>query len=201
VRVVVATHLVIALALQANSPAIFDTAKQRYYEAVEDKRGALEESLELLAELHTRAPDDALVLAYYGSARLLEAAQAIAPWRKGKLAKEGLQMLDEAVNSSPEDLEIRFLRGISTFHLPGFFKRRPQSDADFSWLAARVTAAVAAGQFDRRLGAAALYHQGLALERANHRAGAEAAWREAARLGPATPAGMDARKKLAGAQP
>ena len=97
---------------------LFDAAKQRYYEAVDGARDALNVSRDALQKLHSKSPADSLVLAYLGSTRLLEAARALAPWRKGKLAKEGLRMLDEAVQESPENLEIRFLRGISTSHLP-----------------------------------------------------------------------------------
>ena len=177
---------------------ILETAKRRYYDAVEGQRGALEESRELLSEARSQSPADPLILAYSGSVLLLEAARTPAIWRKGKLAREGLQMLDQAVSDSPEDEEIPFLRAVSSFHLPRFFKRRDQSQADFTWLAPRVASAVASGRLDKRLGAAALYHYGVVLERSHDQAGAKAAWREAARLGPGTRAGDDARKELEG---
>jgi hypothetical protein len=173
-------------------------AKQRYYEAVEGRREALEESSAILAGLSSKRPSDPVVLAYSGSVRLLEAARALAPWKKGSLAKEGLRMLDAAVKMAPENLEVRFLRAMSSFHLPGFFKRREQSDSDFAWLAPQVEAGIASGRLDRRLGAAALYHHGLVLERSRDKQGAQAAWREAARLGTGTRAGGDAEKKLGG---
>jgi hypothetical protein len=182
----------------ADDVRLFENAKRRYYDAIEGKPGALGESRDLLTRLHSKNATDPLIMAYLGSARLLEAARALAPWRKGKLAKEGLRMLDEAVDKSPEHLEIRFLRAVSTSHLPDFFKRWEQSRSDFAWLAPRVPAAVAGGRLDARLGAAVLYHHGLALERSNDRSYASAAWREAIRLGPDTRAGADARKKLEG---
>jgi len=177
---------------------LFENAKWRYYDAIAGKPGALDESRDSLIRLHSNNPTDPLIMAYLGSARLLEAARAMAPWRKGKLAKEGLRMLDEAVEKSPEQLEIRFLRAVSTSHLPDFFKRWKQSQSDLAWLAPRVPAAVAGGRLDARLGAAALYHHGLALARSNDLSRANAAWREAIRLGPDTRAGADARKKLEG---
>lgn len=176
---------------------LFDQARQRYYEAVEGNQDALDESRNLLHKLRTKNPKDSLILAYLGSTLLLEAARAVAPWRKGRLAKEGLRMLDEAVKQSPENLDVRFLRGVSTSHLPSFFKRAQQSAEDFAWLAPRAPDAVATGRLDARLGAACLYHHGLALEKAGNLTGARTAWQETVRLGPGTRAAADARKKLA----
>ena len=199
-KAIFAFYCALALAAQPNpgktGEALFDKAKQRYYDAVEGEQGALDESRDLLSELRSRNPDDAILQAYYGSARLLEAARAFAPWRKGSLAKEGLRMLDEAVGKAPGDLEVRFLRAVSTWHLPGFFKRGEQSRRDFAWLAPQIAEAVESGVLDKRLGAAALYHHGLALDGANDRTGALSAWREAARVGPETRAGNDAERKL-----
>ena len=151
---------------------------------------------QLFDKLRAQEGCDVKAMAYSGSIRLMEANRAVAPWKKGRLAKEGLRLLDEAVKAAPDDIEVRFVRGASTAHLPGMFGRAGQSEADFEWLASRVSAAAKSGEIEARLGAAALYHQGANRDRAGDGSGARAAWTEAARIGEGTRAGADARKRL-----
>lgn len=105
-------------------------------------------------------------------------------------------MLDQAVESAPANLEVRFLRAASTFHLPGFFHREEESAADFARIASRVSEAAESGMLERRLASAALYFHGEILERRNNGAGARDAWRRAVKIGPQTPAGATAAGKL-----
>lgn len=178
-------------------PRLLETARAQYYEAAGGNNGALTEAAKLFSQLRTGFPEDPLVLAYAGSTQLLEAKRTFAPWRKGKLAQQGLAALDDAVARAPENLEVRFVRAASTFHLPDFFHRRSQSRSDFEWLAARVAAAVTAGTLERRFGASALYHHGLFREQSGDPAGARAAWQEAIRIGGDSNAASEARKRLA----
>jgi hypothetical protein len=185
-----------ALAFSSIPKDQITAAKARYYAAVEGQTSALREARDLFDKLRSSFPSDPLILAYSGSIQLLESARTMALWRKGKLAKEGLRLLDEAVARSPQDPEIRFIRAASTFHLPGFFRREEQSKADFAWLAPQVPEAVARGRLERRLGAAALYHHGLVLDRSGNGPAARDAWRETIRIGQDTRAAADARKRL-----
>ncbi|MBS0278385.1 MAG: hypothetical protein JSR81_12250, partial [Proteobacteria bacterium] len=95
-------------------------ARELYYKGIKGDKNALRESDRLFARLHSAAPDRPVVQAYYGSLRLLEAGRTWALWRKNALSREGLQHLDQAVERSPGDLEVRFLRAATTYHLPGF---------------------------------------------------------------------------------
>lgn len=177
---------------------LLSTAKAHYYQAVDGDGKALKEASALLEALRTDNPQHPLVMAYAGSVQLLQASRTMAVWRKGKLAQEGLSALDEAVRLAPQDVEVRFVRAASTFHLPGMFRRKAQSKEDFEWLASRVAAAVGANTLDRRLGAAALYHHGLFLHEAGDVAGARLAWQETVRIGIDTRAAMDAKARLGG---
>ena len=40
--------------------------------------------------------------------------------------------MDRAVDRAPGDLEARFIRAASTWHLPFFYKRREQAASDFT---------------------------------------------------------------------
>jgi hypothetical protein len=176
---------------------LYEEARARYYEAVDGRKEALSMASQLFDKVRAQESGDARVMAYTGSIRLMEADRAMAPWKKGRLAKEGVQLLDQAVKAAPNDIEVRFVRAASTSHLPRIFGRARQSEADFAWLADRVSAAAKSGVIEARLAAAALYHHGANRDRAGDRNGARAAWTEAARVGDGTRAGADARKRLA----
>ena len=187
--------VIAAAAAEAN---LYRAARARYYEAIDGRDAAWQEARALFVKLREVSDDDPKVLAYAGSIELKEASRAFAPWKKGKLAKAGLELLDEAVKRAPDDLEVRFVRAASTFPLPKMFGRNQQSEADFAWLAARLSASPASATIEPRLAAAALYRHGLIRERLGDRDGARAAWGAAVRLGSHTGAGADARKRLHG---
>jgi hypothetical protein len=184
------------VACAATQGGDFERAKSLYYRAVDGDADALRQAAKAMDEFGSTTPRDPAVLAYTGSIRLLEAQKTLAIWRKGRLSKEGLSLLDEAVGLAPEDLEVRFVRAASTFHLPDFFHRREQSQKDFEWLAPRVSAAVAARALSQRLGSAALYHHGSYRIQAGDRSGARTAWEEAVRIGGDTRAAADAKERL-----
>ena len=174
-------------------------AKLLYFQGVADGGEPARRSEEMLIALRD-GPDAAamnkpLLEVYLGSLTLLRAARTFAVWNKASLADEGLAMMDKAVALSPDNPEIVFIRGVSTYHLPFFFGRGKQSAADFAWLAPRAGKAFEEGTLDAMLATAALYHHGLCVLDSDKNA-AIAAWREAAAIGPQTPAGRDAIKQL-----
>lgn len=176
-------------------PAMSEVRTLYYAGAAGDDK-AREQGARMLEELARSHPQNPLVTAYLGSVRLMESGRTLAVWRKGRLAKEGLTALDKAVAQAPENLEVRFVRAVSTFHLPGMFRREEQCREDFAWLAARAESAAESGELERRLAAAALFHHGVLRERSGDAGGARSAWMAAARIGPETPAGRDAAAKL-----
>ena len=102
-------------------------------------------------------------------------------------------MLDGAVAAAPDNLEIRFLRGASLYHLPGLFGKRPQAEADFRW----VTEHVHNGSLPADLAAAAFYFDGLTYARQRNQPAARQAWQTAIELAPDSKAGKDSAAKLA----
>ena len=184
--------LVLVLLFAPLDTLTFSQAKKLYFEAVDGNGEALVKSQELLRD----SASSPVAQAYAGSLQLLQSDRTLALWRKGRLAKEGLEMLDRAVKAAPDNLEIRFLRAASTMHLPGFFKRSEQSEADLAQIAPRVAAAAESGLIERRIAAAALFYHGVNLQRRSDWAGAESAWRTATAIGPQTRAGIDAAAKL-----
>ncbi|MGC8549515.1 MAG: hypothetical protein ACP5M4_07425 [Acidobacteriaceae bacterium] len=147
--------------------------------------------------LQTEAPDNPVVMAYSGSLILLEAARTWAFWNKQSLSQKGLAEMDKAVAMAPDNLEARFIRGASCWHLPFFFHRKQQAEQDLTFVAMRATQAVKDGMLPPELGAAALDYYGKILENRSRHAEAQQAFREAMRVDPQSPGGKDAASHLA----
>ena len=163
------------------------TVRDLYYKAVEGDRSAATRASALMDEMRRSKQNDPVLLAYRGSLLLLESSWAVAPWRKGKLAKEGLLMMDRAVESAPRDLQVRFVRGASTMRLPGFFRRGQQSASDLAEVAVVAADAVRAGKLEPRLATAALHYHAGNREKAGDRSAAREACSIAVSIAPKTP--------------
>jgi hypothetical protein len=192
-RALVLTLLVSGIAVGED----WTTVKGLYYKAVDGDRSAGARAATLLDEMQRSRSDDPLLLAYRGSVFLLESSWAVAPWRKGKLAKRGLAMMDRAVELSPRQIEVRFVRAATTMRLPGIFRRGEQSASDFAEIAPLVPDAVRSGKLEARLGTAALHSHAVNREEAGDHAGARQACGLAVELGPQTPGAAGCRTLLA----
>lgn len=177
------------------SPA-FTSARNLYYQAVEGDAEALDKAARAWGAFETETPHDPIVEAYLGSTQVMQASKTLALWKKGKLTKDGLSKLDQAVAKAPANLEVRFLRAASTFHLPGFFSRREQCESDLKQIVPGLDNAVRAGQLEARLAAAALLFHGIGLERGGDTSGARVAWQHAIALAPESRSARDAAKRL-----
>jgi hypothetical protein len=171
-------------------------ARKEYFADLQGDRAAGAKARVSFAELTRDYPGNSVVDAYSGSLELLEAARTWAVWEKGRLANEGLSKMDQAVNRAPDDLEARFIRAASTWHLPFFYKRKEQSASDFAFIAPRAEAAVAKGTLPAELGAAALDYYGQVLISHSDSHGAKQAFEAAVRIDETSPGGRDALKRL-----
>ncbi len=171
-------------------------ARKLYFADLEGDHAAAEKAHASFAELSRDFPGDSVVDAYNGSLELLDAARTWAIWDKRRLANEGLSKMDQAVNRAPGDLETRFIRAASTWHLPFFYKRREQAESDFTLIAPQAEAAVAKGTLPPELAAAALDYYGQVLIDRSDSHGAKQAFEAAVRIDGSSPAGRDALKRL-----
>ncbi len=131
-----------------------------------------------------------------GSLELLDAAHTWAIWRKHALSQEGLGTMDAAVNAAPGDLEARFVRALTTWHLPFFFHRKQQAEADLLFLGPRAEQAARNGALPPPLAAAALDYWGQVLAERTQPDGARKAYLAAVRVDKNSPGGADAQKRL-----
>jgi hypothetical protein len=171
-------------------------ARQQYFAELQGDRSSPAQARATFAALSHDYPNDPVVDAYIGSLELLDAARTWAVWDKRRLANEGLGKMDQAVSRAPNDLEARFIRAASTWHLPFFYKRRAQAADDFSYIAPRAETAVAKGTLPPELAAAALDYYGQVLIDRSDNHGAKQAFEAAVRIDSSSPAGRDASKRL-----
>lgn len=174
----------------------FETARRLFYKAADGDREALRLCLQALTRCAGQEADAAKWLAYRGGCEMLEAARAPMPWDKGRRARRGLTMLDDAVARGPDDLEVRFVRGMTSYHLPTFMGRSGVAVADLSSVAGEAEAAVEAGRLDVPLATAALYHYGVMLAESGKAPAARVAWRQAVSLDPTTRGGKASADRL-----
>ncbi len=171
-------------------------ARKLYFADLQGDRADAAKARDSFAELSRDFPGNPVVDVYSGSLELLEAARTWAIWDKRRLANEGLEKMDQAVDRAPDDLEARFIRAASTWHLPFFYKRREQAARDFSFIAPRVEAAVEKGTLLPELAAAALDYYGQVLIDRSDSNGAKQAFEAAVRIDGSSPGGRDALKRL-----
>ena len=92
------------------------TVRKEYYEAINSSKA----TNKLYGKLVEAKPVDPLIMAYLGSAQALKARFSWNPYNKLAYLSEGLKTLGDAVNKSPRNLEIRFLRFSLVHYLPAF---------------------------------------------------------------------------------
>lgn len=110
---------------------LFCTAN--YFSAYSQKTDALEIRKGMLIAIKSPKATDSLynnlqainkktplVLGYFGALQALKAKDSWNPYKKVKLLVASHKTMEQAVNASPTDMEIRFLRFSIQFYLPGF---------------------------------------------------------------------------------
>lgn len=189
--------LLSTVAMSAQFETEFQQARSLYYEGTYGDKAAASQGAKLFSKLYRQEPQNARVKAYYGSERLLEASHAWAPWKKYALSKEGIQLLDAAVAAAPNNLEVRFVRAVTTYNLPDFFGKKKESEGDFSYLARRVVNAAQSGNLEPSIAASALLFYGRICKEQSKPNLASEAWRSAQNIAPHSKAGRDSAEELA----
>ena len=128
--VIILSFKVFGLPIQPDSASI-NFMRNEFYAAVED-----EDKVDLLEQYITsRYSEDyttyaPIILAYYGGIQTLKAKHAFNPISKLSHLISGLNRLEEAVEKSPDNLEIRFMRFSILDHVPGFLGYSKEREAD-----------------------------------------------------------------------
>lgn len=93
----------------------------------------------LLSEIASKcspegASTPAIIKAYYGALKTLEAKFSPNLFRKSRSVREGLSWLDQARRDAPEDLEVHFVRFATHHQIPRFFASRERLREDMEFL-------------------------------------------------------------------
>ncbi len=172
-------------------------ARTAYFKVItQNDQAADGQAHEALAEFERAYPGDPVAKAYHGSLELLDAAHSWAIWNLHKQAADGLSLLDAAVAEAPDEPEARFIRAATSWHLPGFYHRKAQCEADFQLLAGRAEQDAREGKLPPELAAATYNYWGQILVGRNDTSGARTAFQTAVRIAPQSPGGLDAGKRL-----
>ncbi len=130
VLVIILSVKVFGLSVNPDS-ASMNFLRNEFYAAVEN-----EDKVDVLEQyITTRYSEDytsysPVILAYYGGIQALKAKHAFNPISKLSHLISGLNRLEEAVEKSPENLEIRFMRFSILDHVPGFLGYSEEREAD-----------------------------------------------------------------------
>lgn len=123
-----------------------DSLRTLYYAAVQEESvirhglGAVD-SLRVALAPPDGSPLASTLLAYEGALVTLRAKHGFWPHDRLRHLRAGLALLDRAVAGHPEVAEIRYLRLMSCFYLPGILGRKGSVREDFAWLAELLPAA------------------------------------------------------------
>jgi hypothetical protein len=133
----------------APGDATLTTVRELYLSAVHDA-AAIPRGLAAVesARAHGNA-NPAVLSAYQGALITLRAKHGSWPPARLSHLREGLAILDQAVRDEPDQVEVRFLRLLSCYYLPGFLGRRGTVRADFAMLAVRLPSA--RGEYPKEL--------------------------------------------------
>jgi len=119
---------------QWSKEELFAEGKRLHELGVAGNRRAAWQARECWRLAHETYPGDILAQAYYGSALALTARDAVEPEQIFRTTYHGLNLLNEAVELEPENLEIRMLRAFVLNALPRPFFPSRLAKEDFQVL-------------------------------------------------------------------
>jgi hypothetical protein len=121
---------ILGLEITADTATI-NYLRNEFYAAIEDE----DKTYDLEEFIMDKYSDDyssysPLVLAYYGGIQTLKAKHAFNPISKLSHLISGLNRLEEAIEISPDNLEIRFMRFSILDNVPGILGYSEERDSD-----------------------------------------------------------------------
>jgi tetratricopeptide (TPR) repeat protein len=159
-----------------DSPSIRE-ARVLHDGAVYASRKEVENSERRIFLLLEKEPNNELLRAYAGSLLTIKSGKSFPGPEALRIFKEGVQMMNEAVENAPNDINVRLIRAINHYELPAFFNRRKQAREDFCWLLSMIDSSEGKQLCDATR-AVVYYYAGLSLSQTGEKEAAHRAWRE-----------------------
>lgn len=147
----------------------FDTPSVREARFLHDRalvagRGEVEDLEQRIFALLSNEPHDALLRAYAGSFLTIKSSKLVPGPRALKIFREGVQLINEAVENEPENISVRLIRAMNHSMLPAFFDLGKVACQDFKWLVSQLETTDGAN-VDEEILAAVYFHAGKQLRR------------------------------------
>lgn len=139
-------------------------AKKLHDRAIEANRKEVEASELRLRELMSQEPDNQILRALTGSLLTIKSGKSFPGPTALRIFREGVMMLNTAVENAPDDLNVRLIRAINHYELPTFFNRRRQAREDFAWLLQRAKTPAGRSQLSDSTLGAIYYYAGLTFQ-------------------------------------
>ncbi|MFZ5942887.1 MAG: hypothetical protein ACOYVD_02170 [Bacillota bacterium] len=120
-----------------NDEAVFGLEEgiKMYTAALSGDKEAVVKSLEYFENAHRLNPHNELITAYYADCLSMSGRDSKVPMIMFENAIKAMKLLDQAVNYSPDNIEIRKIRAYHSYRLPeGFFRRTATAIADFEYM-------------------------------------------------------------------
>jgi hypothetical protein len=105
-------------------------ARQLFYQSVEDAQ-AIEKAILLFRKIGREKACKGLALTYIGALTALRGKYAFSPIAKYRHVLNGLRLMDRGIAKSRDNIEARFIRGMTCFYLPFFFNKKKTAYSDF----------------------------------------------------------------------
>lgn len=121
--------LLLIISARSVSGIELQVVRDMYAKAVEDK----EVARTLLQQLK-QAPKNPVINGYLGAVTVIQAKHAINPFVKLSYFNSGKKILENAISSSPQNVELRFLRYGIQLNAPAFLNYRSNREADRDFL-------------------------------------------------------------------
>lgn len=176
-------------------------AKLLHRKGAYGEKDAARRADEMLQEMHEAYPDQPLVAAYAGAAKMMRAQRTLLPWKKGELVKQGGAMIERALEQAREtpaddELEVRYVRAVSAASLPEWMEQGELARDEFAALAEVAPDAVRDGRLTAHQAAVILVRHAAALRESGNIEAAKRALDQAVELSPGSHAGAEARTAL-----
>jgi len=107
--------------LSNNLSERLEKARKFYYEATQNSKKA-DLAIKYFTELkRIDATLSSLADTYIGSLTAVKARDEFLPWKKFELANDGIEIMEKAIKSDPNNIEALFIYGSTCYYLPFFF--------------------------------------------------------------------------------
>jgi len=116
---------------EKNNIELLSKARDLFYMSLEDE-SKVDSAISLYEELGHTYSLKGKSLTYIGALYAIKGKHAFSPFTKLKWVNKGLEIMDQGLHESPEDIEALFIHGSTCFYLPFFFNRKRDAKENFS---------------------------------------------------------------------